>query len=40
MDVVQRKVKNFGRKVASFPHVETIGRALFASSFFLSSWHE
>ncbi|KAG7578369.1 HR-like lesion-inducer [Arabidopsis thaliana x Arabidopsis arenosa] len=40
MDVVQRKVNKFGRKVASFPHVETIGRALFASSFFLSAWHD
>ncbi|XP_019092272.1 PREDICTED: uncharacterized protein LOC104746802 [Camelina sativa] len=26
MDVVQRKVNKFGRKVASFPHVEIIGR--------------
>ncbi|KAL1192724.1 hypothetical protein V5N11_004840 [Cardamine amara subsp. amara] len=40
MDVVQRKVNNLGRKVASFPYVETIGRALFASSFFLSAWHD
>ncbi|ESQ47521.1 hypothetical protein EUTSA_v10021496mg [Eutrema salsugineum] len=40
MDFVQRKVNNLGRKVATFPHVETIGRALFASSFFLSAWHD
>ncbi|CAF2128544.1 unnamed protein product [Brassica napus] len=40
MDFVQRKVNSLGRKVATFPHVETIGRTLFASSFFLSAWHE
>ncbi|CAH2052959.1 unnamed protein product [Thlaspi arvense] len=40
MDYVQRKVNNLGKKVATFPHVETIGRALFASSFFLSAWHD
>uniref|UniRef100_A0A1J3EI87 HR-like lesion-inducer n=1 Tax=Noccaea caerulescens TaxID=107243 RepID=A0A1J3EI87_NOCCA len=40
MDVVQRKVNKLGRKVATFPHVETIGRALFVSSFFLSAWHD
>ncbi|KAL0788411.1 hypothetical protein Bca101_004657 [Brassica carinata] len=40
MDFVQRKVNSLGRKVTTFPHVETIGRTLFASSFFLSAWHE
>ncbi|KAG2321416.1 hypothetical protein Bca52824_014629 [Brassica carinata] len=40
MDFVQRKVNNLGRKVATFPHVETIGRTLFASSFFLSAWRD
>ncbi|WZZ43179.1 hypothetical protein YC2023_039438 [Brassica napus] len=40
MDFVQRKVNSLGRKVATFPHVETIGRTLFASSFFPSAWHE
>ncbi|VVA98597.1 unnamed protein product [Arabis nemorensis] len=40
MDVVQRKVNSMGRKVATFPYVETIGRALFASSFFLSAWND
>ncbi|KAG5406101.1 hypothetical protein IGI04_012220 [Brassica rapa subsp. trilocularis] len=40
MDFVQRKVNSLGRKVATFPHVETIGRTLFASSFFLSAWHD
>nr|VDC94229.1 unnamed protein product [Brassica oleracea] len=28
MDFVQRKVNSLGRKVATFPHVETIGRTL------------
>ncbi|EOA32292.1 hypothetical protein CARUB_v10015554mg [Capsella rubella] len=40
MDVVQRKVNTFGRKVASFPHIDAIGRTLFASSFFLTSWND
>ncbi|KAJ4894358.1 HR-like lesion-inducing protein-related [Raphanus sativus] len=40
MDFVQKKVNNLGRKVATFPYVETIGRALFASSFFFSAWHD
>ncbi|CAN8258395.1 unnamed protein product [Cochlearia groenlandica] len=40
MDFVQRKVNNLGRKVATFPHVETIGRTLFASSFFLSAFND
>ncbi|KAJ4887174.1 HR-like lesion-inducing protein-related [Raphanus sativus] len=40
MDFVQRKVNNLGSKVATFPYVETIGRALFSSSFFFSAWHD
>ncbi|CAN6918551.1 unnamed protein product [Brassica oleracea] len=40
MDFVQRKVNNLGSKVATFPYIETIGRALFSSSFFFSAWHD
>ncbi|XP_010532628.1 PREDICTED: uncharacterized protein LOC104808614 [Tarenaya hassleriana] len=40
MDVVQRKVNKYGRKIASLPHIAIVGRTLFTSSFFLSAWND